>query len=633
MEKHRSILQKYWGYPDFRGIQAEIVGSIAGGNDTLGLMPTGGGKSITFQVPALSMEGVCVVITPLIALMKDQVANLKRRNISAEAIYTGIPRQEIDRILDNSVFNAVKFLYVSPERLSSPIFQQKLSRMKVCFITVDEAHCISQWGYDFRPSYLKIADIRKLQPDVPILALTATATPRVVDDIQQRLSFKKTNVFRMSFERRNLQYIVRTTDNKENELLHILRRVEGSAIVYTRSRQGTQDISALLNAEGISALNYHAGLTNLDKDVRQESWQEGDTRVMVATNAFGMGIDKPDVRIVIHMDFPDSIEAYFQEAGRAGRDGKRAFAVLLNDSADAQRMLRRIPETYPKLEYIRKVYDHLGSFFQIAVGDGENTTREFNLDKFCINFHHFPVQAESALRLLTHAGYIDYREPDEGVSRLIFVMTRDELYQQRLSSPKLDNVLTAVLRIYCGVFSDYVNIEEDRIGKACGLSSREVYEVLKQLTFQRVINYVPKKNTAYITYTQRRDDGCHLYFAPAIYKDRLEQYEKQIQAMISYATDDSECRSKTLLAYFGEEANHNCGGCDVCLSQRRPTIDIGQIKKEILQILADKRPHSTQDFAHIGQHATSEMKRQAWQELAAEARIAVVDGEIRMQEE
>ncbi len=628
MDKFRSILQTYWGYPDFRGIQAEIVSSIAAGHDTLGLMPTGGGKSITFQVPALSMEGICIVVTPLIALMKDQVAHLKQRNISAEAIYTGLPRHEIDRILDNSVFGAVKFLYVSPERLSSEIFLQKFSRMNVCFITVDEAHCISQWGYDFRPSYLQIAAIRKLQPQAPILALTATATLRVVEDIQARLSFTNAHVFRMSFERKNLQYIVRNTDNKENELLHILRRVEGSAIVYTRSRQGTQEIAALLNAEGICALNYHAGLSNLDKDVRQESWQEGETRVMVATNAFGMGIDKADVRVVIHMDFPDSIEAYFQEAGRAGRDGRRAFAVLLNDGGDTQRMLRRIPETYPPLDYVRKVYDHLGSYFQIAVGDGENTTREFSLDKFCINFRHFPVQAESALRLLNYAGYIEYREPDEGISRLIFIMTRDELYQQRLSGLHLDRVLTAVLRIYCGVFADYTNIEEDRIGKECGLTPKEVYEALRQLTFQRVLNYIPKKNTAYITYRQRREDGCHLHFPPSAYKERREQYERQVNAMISYATDEDKCRSHTLLAYFGEESAADCGTCDVCLSRKQTPVSVEHVAKEILSILADKRPHPTSDFAKIAPRATSEMKRQAWQQLSADNRISIVDGEV-----
>lgn len=632
MDNFKAILQKYWGYTDFRGIQEDIIRSIAARRDTLGLMPTGGGKSITFQVPALAMEGVCVVVTPLIALMKDQVAHLKKHGISAEAVYSGIPSSEIERILDNAVFGAVKFLYVSPERLGTERFVQKVGRMQVCFFAIDEAHCISQWGYDFRPAYLKVAEVRKKQPDVPVLALTATATPRVVKDIQERLLFKEENVFRMSFERKNLSYIVRSTPNKQNELLHILRSVNGAAIVYTRSRQGTEEIAALLNGEGISAMNYHAGLTNLDKDVRQEAWQEGFTRVMVATNAFGMGIDKSDVRIVIHMDYPDSLEAYFQEAGRAGRDGKRAYAVLLSDTADASRMLRRVAETYPPLDYVRSVYDDLGSYFQMAVGDGEGVTREFSLDKFCIYFRRFPVQAESALNILARAGYIAYREPEDGISRLMFLVSRDELYRQGSMGLNMEEVLTAVLRLYCGFFSDYINIEEDRIGHQCGLTSREVYEALRQLNFRRILHYIPKKHTAYITYTQRRVESRHLYFAPEVYLQRLKDYEGRIQSMIDYATATDECRSSILLAYFGERRKDECGVCDVCLERRKQPVDASAVVAEILQVVADGHPHAISEFSRLAPGATAEMKKEAWSQLVDEGKICIVDGEVMLKQ-
>ena len=590
MDKFRSILQTYWGYPDFRGIQAEIVSSIAAGHDTLGLMPTGGGKSITFQVPALSMEGICIVITPLIALMKDQVAHLKQRNISAEAIYTGLPRHEIERILDNSVFGAVKFLYVSPERLSSEIFLQKFSRMNVCFITVDEAHCISQWGYDFRPSYLQIAAIRKLQPQAPILALTATATLRVVEDIQARLSFTNAHVFRMSFERKNLQYIVRNTDNKENELLHILRRVEGSAIVYTRSRQGTQEIAALLNAEGICALNYHAGLSNLDKDVRQESWQEGETRVMVATNAFGMGIDKADVRVVIHMDFPDSIEAYFQEAGRAGRDGKKAYAVLLYAKSDKTTLNKRITDTFPDKEYIREVYEHIQFHYQMAMGDGFGCTYPFNIDEFCRNFKHFPIQVDSALKILNRAGYLEYTDEQDNASRLIFTLQRDELYKLQEYDADTEKLINVILRSYTGLFTDYVYINEESLEIRSGLNRQRIYDILVMLTQRRVLHYIPRKKTPYIIYTRERQEKNRIQLTREVYEDRRESYATRIKAMVEYATAEERCRSRMLLRYFGEKNENNCGQCDVCLQKHDTGIKQGEFlqwKERILETLSE----------------------------------------------
>ena len=408
---YKEILKRYWGYDNFRGIQEEIIESIGNGHDTLGLMPTGGGKSITFQVPALSKDGICIVITPLIALMKDQVRNLRERGIKAIAVYSGMTREEIIVALENCIFGDYKFLYISPERLDTEIFRTKLRSMKVSMITVDESHCISQWGYDFRPAYLKIAEIRQLLPNVPVLALTATATPEVVDDIQRKLDFKEeSRVFRMSFERNNLAYIVRPTENKQEELLHILNKVKGSAIVYTRNRKRTREVAELLNDNNLSATFYHAGLNNDVKDLRQKEWLQEEKRVMVATNAFGMGIDKPNVRIVIHMDMPDSPEAYFQEAGRAGRDGQKAYAVLLYAKSDKVNLKKRITDTFPDKDYIKDVYENLQYYFQMAMGDGLGCTLPFNLDEFCRNFKHFPVQADSALKILTRAGYLEYTD-------------------------------------------------------------------------------------------------------------------------------------------------------------------------------------------------------------------------------
>ena len=624
----RSILQQYWGYPDFRGIQADIIQSIAEGRDTLGLMPTGGGKSITFQVPALAMEGVCIVVTPLIALMKDQVMHLKQRGISAEAIYMGQSRDEVMRILDNAVFGAVKFLYISPERIASELFQHKVRGMKVCFITVDEAHCISQWGYDFRPAYLKIVELRQLVPNVPVLALTATATPKVVDDIQDNLGFAEKNVFRMSFERKNLRYIVRTTENKFNELVHILRSVEGPAIVYTRSRQGTVDVAQALVVEGFTALHYHAGLSNVEKDVRQRSWQEDDTRVMVATNAFGMGIDKPDVRLVIHMEAPDSIEAYFQEAGRAGRDGKCSYAVLLQDRGDNTRMLRTVSENFPELDYVRHIYDDLANFFQMPEGEGEGVTREFLLDKFCINFRRFPIQVESALRILELAGYLHYREAEENVSRVIFLVNRDDLYRQQGLTPMLDRVLNALLRHYCGLFADYVMIDEEVVAKTCGCTPREVYEQLKALTHMRVLNYIPKKCASYITYLTRRLEGRSLLFPPIVYAQRKEQYIKRIQSVIDYASRTDVCRSVYLLAYFGENDVAPCGGCDVCLEQRRQDLDPIVVAELLLQRLSVGQSYPVSELSDVCKHISATVKKQAWTYLVEQEFIACKDGMI-----
>lgn len=567
MTDFREILRSYWGYPDFRGIQRDIIESIAAGRDTLGLMPTGGGKSITFQVPTLATDGMCLVVTPLIALMKDQVENLRRRDIRAAAVYSGQTKTEILNTLDNAVFGAYKFLYISPERLATQLFMNKVQRMKVCLITVDEAHCISQWGYDFRPHYLRIAEIRQFLPDVPVLALTATATTEVVIDIQEKLGFAQPNVFKMSFARDNLHYFVRPTGNKEEEMLHILKLVKGSAIVYTRNRRKTREIAQFLKASGIEALYFHAGLTSLDKDVRQRAWQTDEVRVMVATNAFGMGIDKPDVRLVIHMDVPDSIEAYFQEAGRGGRDGQTAYAVLLTDRGDAQRLQARVPQTFPDRDYIRKVYADLASFYQIAEGEAEGRTFDFNIDRFCRTFHHYPTVAVSALQLLTRAGYIHFSLEDENSSRVMFLVRRDELYDIDYLSPDEEELLNALMRQNGGFFVDYVAIEEDRLADTCNTTPAKVYDTLCALTRKRIVNYVPHKDVAQITYTTRRIDTQYIEISRDIYEVRKQNYVRRIQAMVGYITEQSECRSRYLLRYFDDEGT-DCGHCDVCLAQR-----------------------------------------------------------------
>ena len=597
MISYQEILKQYWGYDDFRGIQREIIESIGSGHDTLGLMPTGGGKSITFQVPALCQDGTCIVITPLIALMKDQVDHLRRRGIRAAAIYSGLTREEIVITLENCIFGDIRILYVSPERLASDLFQTKLRHMRVSFITVDEAHCISQWGYDFRPSYLQIAQIRKLVPNAPVLALTATATPAVVQDIQQKLSQKDTNfnVFRMSFERKNLAYVVRHAPDKREQLIHILESVKGSAIVYARSRRRTKEYAELLTEAGISATFYHAGLDSAVKDERQRGWQQDKIRVMVATNAFGMGIDKPDVRLVIHIDCPDSIEAYFQEAGRAGRDGRKAYAVLLYNDADQRKLEKRIADTFPEKDYIRKVYEHLAYFYQVGVGSGYNHIFEFNIDQFCHTFRHFPIQADAALKILDRAGYIEYTEEQDNQARVMFTIGRDDLYRLENTSPNEEKVITAMLRNYGGLFTDYNFIDKSFIAQQTQLEPQQVYMILKGLSQRHILHFIPQKKTPYIRYTQRREDMEHVQIPPSVYEERKAQFEERIHAMIRYAKDDAVCRSRQLLRYFGEESDHDCRQCDVCLSHRSEGLvsepRMNEAMERILALLDDGQPH------------------------------------------
>ena len=624
-DKFQEILRTYWGYPDFRGIQRDIIESISQGKDTLGLMPTGGGKSITFQVPALAQDGVCIVITPLIALMKDQVSHLKERGILADAIYADKSRSEIIQTLENCIFGGVKILYVSPERLSTDIFQTKLRHIKVSFITVDEAHCISQWGYDFRPSYLKISDIRKLKPGTPILALTATATPEVVDDIQNQLQFSEKNVFKMSFERKNLAYIVRITTDKHGEMVHILKCVQGSAIIYVRSRRRTKEIAEILNKNGIPATFYHAGLDPAVKDERQRDWQEDQIRVMVATNAFGMGIDKPDVRMVIHIDCPDSLEAYFQEAGRAGRDGNKSYAVLLYDASDERKLTKRINDTFPEKELIKDIYEHLAYFFQIGVGSGCGKTFEFNIEKFSYIYKYYPTKVDAALRILEQCGYIHYEDNPDGKARLMFNLNRSDLYLLDNLSENEDQVVTSLLRVYGGLFTDFVYIDESLIAQQAELSIQQVYFALKCLATKHIITFVPRRKIPYITYTRDRIDGDKVVITQEAYENRKEQFVKRINSMIAYAQTDFICRSRQLLRYFGEETKEDCKQCDVCLEHKGNDSVAKQMfekaKESILQILGDQKKHHITELREI--QVPSQQLENALEMLVSENQIHI----------
>ena len=595
------ILHKYWGYPDFRGIQREIIESIGAGKDTLGLMPTGGGKSLTFQVPALAQEGVCIVITPLIALMKDQVEHLRHKGIAAAAIYSGMSRDAIVTTLENCIFGGVKLLYISPERISSDLFQIKLKHMKVSFITVDEAHCISQWGYDFRPSYLQIAVIRKLVPNVPILALTATATPNVIDDIQERLGFTEKNVFRMSFERKNLVYVVRQAEDKEAEMVHILQSIPKTAIVYCRSRKRTKEVAQLLMQYGISATWYHAGLEPAVKDQRQSEWQHDKVRVIVATNAFGMGIDKADVRVVIHMDCPSSLEAYFQEAGRAGRDGQKAYAVLLYNGHDNRTLQKRVEDTFPPKEYVQQVYEHLAYFYQIGVNSGEGCTFEFPIDKFCATFKHFPIRANAALILLQRAGYIDYEPNPDNNARVRFLLRRDDLYRLDSLSEKENDVVISLLRNYGGLFTDYGYVDESYIAQEAGFDRNQTYMVLINLSKKRIIDFIPRKSIPLISYKRDRVDGSDVILDKSVYEERKEQFQKSINSVINYAQNDRVCRSRQLLYYFGEKKSVDCEQCDVCLSHSHHDDHNQQeeIKEKLLAMVADGERHHVTEVRQL----------------------------------
>lgn len=635
MNRYLDILKEYWGYDAFRGVQAEIIESIGSGRDTLGLMPTGGGKSICFQVPALAMEGVCLVVTPLISLMKDQVRQLRNRGVKADAVYSGMLRSDIVRVLDNAVLGGCQILYLSPERLSSELFIAKLQRMrKVSMIVVDEAHCVSQWGYDFRPSYLQIAEIRRLAPNrAPVLALTATATPKVVDDIQEKLEFEEKNVFSMSFERKNLIYVVRECQDKASEMLKVLRGVpQGGAIVYTRTRQQTADVARFLVENGLTASSYHAGLTNAEKDFRQAAWVEGHVRVMVATNAFGMGIDKPDVRVVVHLSMPDSLEAYFQEAGRAGRDGKSSYAVLLYNDSDDYNLSRRIKETYPEPDYIKQTYENVCYFLQVGIGESLGRTYYFSMEKFCKLFKQFPVQTNSALQLLNNAGYIEYREEREYKSALRFVLRKEELYRLYETDANTDLLIQAILRNYTGVFADYVYIEETNLSHITGLSVEIVYMTLKQMSHNGIISFIPHRKTPTVGFTVARVDPEQIWLPDSVYKDRIEDMKMRTKEMLDYASSKDRCRSSILLRYFGQKDVVDCGQCDVCLARRkdkRLTVNRRSAREEIVEILNDGEYHL---LADLQKQLTADVDAlsAAMQALVEEGCVRVDGAKIRL---
>ncbi len=595
MADYKEILRHYWGYDSFRGIQEKIISSIESGKDTLGLMPTGGGKSITFQVPALAHKGTCLVISPLIALMKDQVDGLRDRGIQAYALYSGQSHGEVMKILENCILGDIRLLYVSPERLKSELFLSKLKRMRISFITVDEAHCISQWGYDFRPDYLKIAEIRKLLPNIPVLALTATATPKVVEDIQDKLEFREKNVFSMSFMRQNLSYIVRRTDNKKEEMTHILNKVAGSAIVYVRSRGRAKELADYLVENAINASFYHAGLDTATREKRQEEWQSGEKRVIVATNAFGMGIDKTDVRMVIHYDSPSNLEAYFQEAGRAGRDGEKSYAVLLFSGGDDTRLRKRIEDTYPPKEFIRDVYDHLAYFFEIGINSGRGHVFELSLEKFCMVYKYFPIRVDAALHILKNAGYIDYEPMPDTRSRLKFILSRDELYYLKESSEEESRVTTTLLRRYSGLFTDYRYIDESVIASDTCLTRDQIYMTLRSLHKRRIVDFQPRKNIPYIKYNIDRIDGKDIVLSKDIYDNLKSEFSTRIESMILYLRNDYICRSQQLLGYFGEYNAHECGMCDICISSDSNFCSedlLYPAKEAILNLLSDNEKHS-----------------------------------------
>ena len=582
----KATLHKYWGYSEFRLGQEAIIHSVMEGRDTLALMPTGGGKSLTYQVPTLAREGLCIVITPLIALMKDQVDRLKRMGVNAVAIHSGLSYTQIDIALDNCVYGDVKFLYVAPERLATEAFRLRVQRMNVSLLAVDEAHCISQWGYDFRPSYLRIAEIRKMLPDTPILALTASATKMVAEDIMARLGFTEQNIIRSSFARPNLSYAVRHTDDKTEQLLRVIHNVQGVGIVYMRSREGCEQLAAELQKQGISASFYHAGLPHAERSIRQDEWTEGKVRIMVATNAFGMGIDKADVRFVVHYTMCDSLESYYQEAGRAGRDGKRSYALLLVSSDDDSKIVKRFDAEFPPLEDIKTIYEKICDFIQVAVGDGYQASFLFNIHDFCRREHLYIGKVRAALKLLEQNGYMTLTEEMENPARILFCVSRDELYRIRVGRNELDHIIRTILRLYDGIFTEFRSINEQVIASTSGYTIEKVKELLKRMWQMRIIRYIPSNSSPILFMNEERLPTKDLYISPNTYLHRKNLMAERFENMRLYASSESECRSVILQRYFDDDQAEACGSCDVCLAnRRRQRIDAEQIAKSIMELL------------------------------------------------
>ena len=582
----QQILTKYWGYAAFRPLQEEIIESVASGKDTLGLMPTGGGKSVTYQVYSLSKPGICLVITPLIALMKDQVENLKERGIKALAIYSGMTMPEIKIALDNAAWGNYKFLYLSPERISTERFKERINQLDVNLIAVDEAHCISQWGYDFRPSYLKIAELRDLLPDVPVLAVTATATATVIDDIQEQLKFKKKNVLRTSYYRSNLIYLVRNEEDKVNYLVKAVQKAKGTGIVYVRSRKQTREISDLFRTNRISADYYHAGLSSKTRSERQENWKSGKCRVIVSTNAFGMGIDKADVRFVIHLETPDSVEAYFQEAGRGGRDGKKAYSVLLFNNSDKLKLQRNVAKSFPEPDVIKRIYEAICNFYQVAVGFGKDQVFEFSMAVFASRFSLQITEVYNSLKILQREGYLELTDELDNPSKVYFKVDRDDLYKFQVANADFDGFIKLLLRSYTGLFTDYVQIDEKLLAKRANVSPDLVYQFLSRLRIQKIIDYIPQKKTPFVIFSKERIDMERIKISKENYQDRKRDYLNRIEAMIHFASSGHKCRSQLLLQYFGETESVRCGKCDVCL--HRNELNISTYEFDIISAQVEK---------------------------------------------
>jgi len=615
MDRIHEILKQYWGYDEFRPLQEDIIRSVADQKDTLGLMPTGGGKSITFQVYSLSVDGICLVVTPLIALIKDQVENLRSKGIKVLAIYSGMSGREIDIALNNAIYGDYKFLYVSPERLGSEHFQEFLVRMKLNLITVDEAHCISQWGYDFRPSYLTISDLRKTFPETPILALTATATQKVVEDIQDKLLFREKNVLQKSFRRDNLIYLVRDKEDKMGYLTDTIQKSKGTGIVYVRSRKKTREIAQMLQQQKIAADFYHAGLAPDLRSQKQDKWMSGEIRVIVATNAFGMGIDKPDVRFVIHLDLPDSLEAYFQEAGRGGRDGKKSVAVLLYNNTDKRRLHKMVTDSFPAIEVIRSVYNSVCNFLMIAIGSGKAGIFSFRIEDFSKRFGFQITAVYHSLKLLERQGYVSYIENVDNYSRVMFTVRRDDLYKIQLRNAELDSFIKLILRSYTGVFTDFVNIDEALLARRSNMTGDLIYQHLKTLAQNKIIDYIPQKKTPVLVFETERLDTNRIHISADNYQHRKVKYQLQVDSVIDYAVNDNKCRSVALLEYFGQYGSEPCGSCDICRGDHESGIkfaDFSRIAGKIHEILSTESHSIDQIVKQINEPEPVVIKVSRW---------------------